>query len=463
MPADILNDLMALAGQETAGDTVSFTGEDPVFPTPFRIGDFGAAAIAACAVQAARLYEQRTGLAQTVRVPVDAAAIAMRSSRYIREDPPVEKPEPAMRTVGFYPTRDGRWIFTQRLFPHHFARQLDVLRCEPTDAAIGEATLRWDGADLEDAIIANGACGALVRTHAEWDRHEQSAAVASLPLFEITKIGDSEPEPPVPGNGSRPLSGLRVLDVTRVLAGPMCARTLAEHGADVLRVGSAAVPDNPQMSRDTGHGKRSCVLDLKSADGVRTLAGLVRGADVFSQGYRPGALARCGFSPERLAELRPGIIAVSISAYGRTGPWSDRRGFDSVVQAASGISDELADPTGRPRSLPANPLDYTTGYLAAFLVMVALGRRAVEGGSYHIQLSLAQTGRYLGGLSRADADLVASRDPELPAARLAELMISRRTPFGGLRYFAPAALLSLTPGHWDLATVPVDHDRPEWW
>jgi crotonobetainyl-CoA:carnitine CoA-transferase CaiB-like acyl-CoA transferase len=230
----------------------------------------------------------------------------------------------------------------------------------------------------------------------------------------------------------------------------------------VLRVGTSAVPDNPQMMRDTGHGKRSCDLDLRSADGVAALRGLVAGADVFSQGYRPGAIDALGFSPAELARLRPGIITVSISAYGTAGPWRGRRGFDSVVQSASGIAWELADADGGPRSLPANPLDYATGYLAAFAVMVALGLRARDGGSYHIDLSLAQTGRYLTGLSRADAALVAGREPDLPPARLDELMITRRTPFGLLRYFAPVARMPGTPPRWDLPTVPLDSDRPDW-
>jgi crotonobetainyl-CoA:carnitine CoA-transferase CaiB-like acyl-CoA transferase len=459
-PSAILDDLLRRAGLP-ADQPVTFTGADPVLPTPFRIGDLGAASIAAAAAQAARLLAQRTEMAQTVHVDVDAAAAAMRSSRYLTSAPPL--PSPTRRPVGFYRTGDGRYVFLQRLFAHHHVRQLTVLGL-PTDAsdeAITQRALDWDGAALEEAVVEAGACGALVRTAGEWARHEQGRALAEMPLFSITKIGDSEPEPA--GSGDlRPLCGTRVLDLTRVLAGPMCARTLAEHGAQVLRVGTAAVPDDEQMMRDSGHGKRSTELDLKSAPDVGILRRLVRGADVFSQGYRPGALDRLGFSPAELAELRPGIISVSLSAYGRTGPWSTRRGFDSVVQSASGIAAELSGANGVPRALPANPLDYTTGYLAAFLVMVALERRAREGGSYHIDLSLAQTGRYLTGLSRADPALVAQREPDIARRRLDELMITRRTPFGLLRYLAPVARLSGTPPRWNLPSVPLNNDRPDW-
>jgi len=460
-PAAILDELMKLAGEQPAGPRATFGGADPVLPTAFRIGDLGAAVIAAGALQAARLFERRTGMVQTVHVDVDAAAVAMRGSRYLTAVPPV--PPSGRRPVGFYRAGDGRWVFLQRLFAHHFQRQLDVLglAADAGDEAIAAAVLGWNGAELEEAIIAAGACGAMVRTRDEWAAHEQGRALAALPLFAITKTGDSPAEPSGAGD-TRPLAGLRVLDVTRVLAGPTGARTLAEHGARVLRVGTAAVPDNPQMMRDTGHGKRSCDLDLKSPDGAAALRGLVAGADVFCQGYRPGALDALGFSPAELARLRPGIITVSLSAYGTAGPWRGRRGFDSVVQSASGIAQELADADGGPRSLPANPLDYTTGYLAAFLVMVALGLRARDGGSYHIDLSLAQTGRYLAGLPRADAALAAARPTDLPPARLDELLITRRTPFGLLRYFAPVARMPGTPPRWDLPTVPLDSDRPDW-
>ena len=460
-PGAILDELMKLAGEQPAGQRATFSGADPILPTPFRIGDLGAAVIAAGAAQAARLLEQRAGLAQTVHVDVDAAAVALRSSRYLTAVPPV--PPSGRRPVGFYPTADGRHVFLQRLFPHHFRRQLAVLGLGPdaTDEVMAEAIAGWNGLELEDAIIAGGACGALVRTHDEWAAHDQARALAELPLFSVTKTGDSAPEPAGAGD-TRPLAGLRVIDVTRVLAGPMCARTLAEHGAQVMRVGTSAMPDNPQMMRDTGHGKRSAELDLASAEGAGALRRLIAGADVFSQGYRPGALDNLGFSPAEVARLRPGIITVSLSAYGAAGPWRERRGFDSVVQSASGIAWELADADGVPRSLPANPLDYLTGYLAAFLVMVALGLREREGGSYHVELSLAQTGRYLTGLSRADAALVAAREPDLPAARLDELMITRRTPYGALRYFAPVARMPGSPPRWDLPTVPLDSDRPEW-
>jgi crotonobetainyl-CoA:carnitine CoA-transferase CaiB-like acyl-CoA transferase len=471
--AAILDDVLATVGADPAGASpadkaraagqagqeVTLRGADPVFPTPPRVGELGAAAIAAAALAAARLLAQRTGTAQQVTVDVDAAAAAMRSWTYLAGT------ANATRTPGggapqlFFATEDDRWIFLHRRAAHHAARQERVLGSGSSDREVAEAVRRWTGAALEEAIVGADACAALVRSHAEWAAHEQAAAVAELPLLEVTRIGDSAREPA--GRGDRPLGGVRVLDVTHVLAGPTCARTLAEHGADVLRIGPGSSGDRNPMQRDTGHGKRSAVLDLKGTDGAATLRALIGGADVFSQGYRPGALAGLGFAPEEVAALRPGIVYVSMTAFGRLGPWRGRRGYDSVVQSVNGFCDEVAV-DGEPRFLPVSALDYVTGYLAAFGAQVALGRRAAEGGSYHVQLSLAQTGRYLAGLPRTAAAERAGRTAELPAGRLAELLTETDTPFGRLRHLAPAARMSATPPRWDRPTVPMNHDSPAW-
>lgn len=446
----MLTSILAALGEAPA--QVDIVGADPVLPTRLRLGELGAAAIAAPAVLAARLHEDRTGEAQSVRVTVDAAAVAMRSARYLRPDPPPDKPR-RLGGLGVYRTRDDRWVYFQRLFPHHRERIAGVLGCPLDEESITAAVARWDGVALEEAVVAAGACAAMVRTPSEWAAHPQSAAVASPPLVSIERIGDAPPVPPP--SGPRPLGGLRVLDVTRVLAGPTASRTLAEHGADVLRVGTLSLPDNEDMMRDTGHGKRSCALDLRADADV--LRGLVAGSDVFVQGYRPGALDRLGFAPEHLAELRQGIVAVSISAFGHAGPWADRRGFDSVIQAANGIAYRSAGPDDVPKFAPANPLDYVTGYLAAAGALAAVRRRAREGGSWLVRLSLARTGALLAGLPET-----ADMGTDLSEERLAQLMTVSETPFGRLRHLAPAAELSATPARWDRPSVPLDHDRPEW-
>ena len=397
----------------------------------------------------------------------------MRSGRYVRVEStngPVEedghfsgtgqftdfRPRAARGGLGVFATRDGRWMYLHRAFAHHRQRICSVLECADDETDIAAAVKGWDGLPLEDAVVGAGACAAMVRSAPEWQTLEQARAVADLPLLEIDRIGDAPPQP-LPF-APRPLGGIRVLDLTRVLAGPTCARTLAEHGADVLRVGTHRWPDDVAMMRDTGHGKRSTALDLTTAEDAARLRDLVQGADVFSQGYRPGAIAGLGFGFEDVASLRPGIVYLHLSAFSHRGPWANRRGFDSIVQAHSGIADEHAV-DDVPRFAPANPLDYMTGYLAAFGVMVALARRAREGGSYRVRLSLAQTGRWLSGLPRLAFDGVAA---DLPAERLQALMMTSETPFGRLRHLAPVAQLGLTPGRWERPSVPLDHDPPEW-
>jgi crotonobetainyl-CoA:carnitine CoA-transferase CaiB-like acyl-CoA transferase len=449
----LLDEILAGLGEQPFPD-VTFVGADPVLPSRLRLGELGAAAIAAAAVLAARVYEDRTGVAQRIRVPVDAAAVAMRSARYLRPDPPPPV-QHRLGGLGVYRTADDRWLYFQRLFPHHRERISAVLGCPLDESSLAAAAVRgWRARELEDAVVAAGACAAMVRTPQEWAAHPQYAAVASLPLVSVERIDDAPPVP-LPA-GPRPLGGLRVLDATRVLAGPTASRTLAEHGADVLRVGTKALPDNEDMMRDTGFGKRSCALDLTAAEDAATLRTLVSGADVFVQGYRPGAMFRLGFGPARLAKLRPGIVAVSISAFGHAGPWASRRGFDSVIQAANGIAHRGAV-DGTPKFAPANPLDYVTGYLAAAGTLAAIRRRATEGGSWLVRLSLARTGALLASLPETSAV-----GTDVAEERLSSLMAVTETPFGRLRHLAPVAELDVTPAAWDRPSVPLDHDRPEW-
>jgi crotonobetainyl-CoA:carnitine CoA-transferase CaiB-like acyl-CoA transferase len=459
---ELLDQILAEIGEPPADRDVELIGADPILPSPLRIGEAGAATIAAAGLAAARLWEQRGGRRQTVRVDVDAAAAAMRSARYVRVE--TEAPQPladfqprATRGgLGVYPTRDGRWMYLHRAFAHHRARICSVLECADDETDIAAAVKGWDALALEDAVVGAGACAAMVRSAAEWRTLEQAQALDGLPLLEIDRVGDA-PRPLAKAVG-RPLGGIRVLDLTRVLAGPTCGRTLAEHGAEVLRVGTPRWPDDVAMMRDTGHGKRSTALDLTTPEDAARLRELVRGADVFVQGYRPGAVAGLGYGVEDVLALRPGIVYVQLSAFSHRGPWSSRRGFDSIVQAHSGIADEHAR-DGVPRFAPANPLDYMTGYLAAFGAIVALAQRARSGGSYRVRLSLAQTGRWLAGLPRIAADGVAA---DLPAERIEALLMSSDTPFGRLRHMAPVAQLSETPGRWERPSVPLAHDPPEW-
>src|SRR6059036_1319334 len=302
---------------------------DPILPTPFRIGETSGAALAAVGLAVSDLWELRTGRRQEIAVDTRQATASLRSTHYMKIDgAPVSTERNAV--MGTYPAKDGRWSYLHCNFPNHRAAALSVLGVPEDREAVRQAVAKWDALALEEAIIAAKGAGGMVRTMEEWARHPQAAAIASLPLMEIVKIGESAPEK-LP-DGDRPLSGIRVLDLTRVLAGPTCARTLAEHGADVMKITGAHLPSLGYQELDTGHGKLSAELDLRAPGDLDILRGLVRKADVFSQGYRPGTLANRGLSPEELAAIRPGLVYVSLSAFGHAGPWASRRGFDTVVQ-----------------------------------------------------------------------------------------------------------------------------------
>jgi crotonobetainyl-CoA:carnitine CoA-transferase CaiB-like acyl-CoA transferase len=390
----------------------------------------------------------------------------MRSTRYFKREPIPGEVEPSVNWnkrgnvgLGVFEARDGRLVYFQREFEYHRARQEAVLQCEDDRDSMAKAVARWDAFELEEAIAKAGACAGVVRSRDEWETHEQGKAVAALPLFEVLRIGDSPPMPLSVG-ATRPLSGVRVLDLTRVLAGPTAAKSLAEHGADVLRVSSSRLPDDPTQAMDTGFGKRAADIDLQTTEGVEQLKELIAAADVFSQAFRPGTLAARGFGPEEVAAMRPGIVYLTLSAFAHEGPWRDRRGFDSIVQNVSGIALENGR-DGRPRATP-NPLDYCTGYLGAFGVLVALTRRATEGGSYLVRVSLAQTGHWLQTIPRVEQGLYESKPEELPQERIAEITMSERSPFGMLTHLAPVAQLSETPARWEHPCVPVGYNKPEW-
>jgi crotonobetainyl-CoA:carnitine CoA-transferase CaiB-like acyl-CoA transferase len=463
-PNEALRRILPVAGWSDREAAVAFTGgADPVLPTPFRIGAAGAATIAASGLAAAALWQARCGRRQQVTVDLRQAAASLRSGHYMKLAG-AEVSTARNSIMGVYPTRDGRWSYLHCNFPNHRAAALSVLGVAEDREAVTRAVATWNALDLEEAIIAAKGAGGMARTHAEWAKHPQAAAIASLPLLEIVRIGDAPPEPLPPGD--RPLSGIRVLDLTRVLAGPTCARTLAEHGADVLKITAAHLPNLGYQEWDTGHGKLSAELDLRKPDNVETLRGLARKADVFSQGYRPGTLASRGLSPEELAALRPGLVYVSLSAFGHAGPWSTRRGFDTVVQTVSGITIRQAEcfpgKNPGPQFYPVSAIDYCTGYLMAFGAMVALERRAREGGSWLVRISLAQVGKFIVDLGEVPAAALKDVPAEFGADELGRWSTVSKTPKGELRHLKPAVQLSETPPYWARPSVPLGYHPAAW-
>ncbi|AMP36078.1 CoA transferase [Ralstonia solanacearum] len=460
-PAQALAHIWRTLGQpDEALSRVTLTGAEPALPSSFAVGTLAQSTIAAAALGAAHVDTLRTGRRQAVSVDMHHAALEFRSERYFRVNGELP-PEPWDKIAGLYGCGDGRWVRLHTNFPHHRDGVLRLLGCTHDREAVARALAGWSALDFEDAAAAAGLVVTAARTLDEWDRHPQGEAVAGLPLVTLERIGDAPPEPLPPYSEGRPLSGARVLDLTRVIAGPVCGRTLAAHGADVLLVTAPHLPSIPPLVVDTGRGKRSAQLDLRDPADADRLRALLRETDLFVQGYRPGGLSALQFGPQQAAALRSGIVYVSLSAYGHAGPWAGRRGFDSLVQTASGFNWAEAEAAGeaRPRPLPAQALDHAAGYLMAAGAMAALARRITVGGSWHVRVSLAQTAHWLRSLGRLDHGLDAV-DPRYED--IGPWLETTPSGFGALTALRHAGQLSDTPPRWTLPAVPLGTHAAAW-
>ncbi|WP_375688008.1 CoA transferase [Pseudooceanicola sp. LIPI14-2-Ac024] len=459
--AGTLEALSALRGRPFATE-IRVPEVGPSAPSRFRCGDTAAAVLGAIGGVVGDIVQARGGTKQVVSCdPRHAvAALAMSSLTRVPGAAGWVAPEvPANRQVARacirpWATRDGGHVLPHLSLPNLQAKMLELLDCDLDPASVGAAVGRWEADALEEAIAAAGLCGGKVRSEAEWRAHPHGQALAARPVISIERIGDAPPEP-VPG-GARPLSGLRVLDLTRILAGPVAGRTLAEHGADVLMVAARKAPQVEEFVRDTSHGKRSCFLDLdEDADAAR-LHALVRGADVFLQGYRPGRLEARGFGPAQLARERPGIVCISVSCYGHGGPLSDRAGWEQVAQTVTGMCAEHGGPA-TPELVPLPVNDYVTGFLGALGALIALERRAEEGGSWHVQVSLCRTAMFLQDQGRWAAP---GAFPE--AGVLQEVMVESDGARGPMRHVGPVLRMSATPPLWARQAPVLGQDSAEW-
>ena len=458
-PREVLADLWILAeGPLAALDAVTLTGDEPQLPSSFRVAAAAQASIAAAGLAAVHVWKLRSGQSQGVVVDIRHAVVECRSERYLRVDG--KPPPPGWDAIaGVYKTRDRRFVRLHTNFPHHRDAVCRVLNCKAERDDVQAALMRWDAETFETAAYAAGGVVAMMRSYDEWSELPQANVLAALPLIEIEKIGEAAPKPWP--KGDRPLAGLRVLDLSRVIAGPVAGRTLAVHGADVLLISGPELPAIPWLTIDTGRGKLTSFLDLKSEQGRAGLRELLAGADIFSQGYRPHALANLGFSPQDAARINPGIIFVSLSAYGHTGPWSERRGFDSLVQTATGFNHAEGQAAGvdGPKELPAQMLDHATGHLMAFGAMMAKARQSREGGSWHVRVSLAQTGRWIWNLGRLIDGL---RTEDLKGEAVGPFVEEAQSGFGLLRSIRHSAELSETPAFWARPAMPLGSHPPQW-
>ena len=446
---------------------LDLTGATQALQSSFHIGVAAQSSIALAALAAAEIGLQR-GI-NTGRVGVDMQAAERECSGYFTLDG--EMPPSWAPLSGLYPCRDGH-VRIHANFVHHRDAALAVLglgadtdfyakdnltKDSVTKDSVTQALQHWQAVDFEAAVNAAQGVASATRTFQQWDQHPQAQASNSLPLLSFDKLGEAPPLPLAPCQ-NKPLAGIRVLDLTRILAGPVAGRTLAAYGADVMLVNSPVLP-NIEHIAETSRGKLSTLLDLHAAADAAQLLNLARHARVFIQGYHPGGLARLGFDPVTLARARPGIVYVSLSAYGHLGPWAHRRGFDSLVQTATGFNHAEAEAAGAaatPQAMPVQILDYASGFLMAFATQVALLRQAREGGSWHVRISLAQTAQWLRNLGRVDS----SR--QRPGIQPATALQPYPSGFGELRALPHSATFAGASGGWNRPAMPPGSHAPLW-
>ncbi|MGI3186792.1 CoA transferase [Nioella aestuarii] len=357
--------------------------------------------------------------------------------------------------AGDYRAADG-WIKLHTNAPHHRAAAIRALKCAETREDVARAVSAWKAADLEAAVVTEGGVAAEMRSLAEWAKHPQSKAVAAEPLVtwdtpRAGKIRDWG------GTPERPLQGLRVLDLTRILAGPVATRALAGYGADVLRIDPVDW-EEPSLAPDVALGKRCARLDLRSPEGRAQFAQLLAGADLFVNGYRPDALERLGLGAAWRAEVAPQLMEVRLCAYGWTGPWAQRRGYDSLVQMSAGLAAEGMGWSGaeNPAPLPVQALDHATGYLMAAAALTAL-RDAVAGkGIMNARLSLARTAALLACYPADDRAAFA------PAGKADFGAYLEQTPWGPARRLAPPVSVTGAPMSWDRPACNLGSSPPVW-
>ena len=428
-------------------------------PSRLPVEDVAIACTGAALLAAAALHAQRGGDcgsrgSPTARLDLGHVAAAFRSEAYLRING--EQTGPGFAPLSrFWRAADG-WVRTHGNYPWHREALLRALGCSSDPESVAAAIVALSARDAEDLVVGAGGVAAAVRGEDSWRAEPPGRAVAATKLVEGRSIGSAPPRwRPA---GSLPASGIRVLDLTRVIAGPVATRYLGALGADVLRLDA---PDRPELTLhayDGLPGKRSALLDFGTADGIARLHELLSGADVLVHGYRPHALERFGLSPELLAERHPGLVVVSLSAWGSRGPWGGRRGFDSIVQAASGIAMAESADGERPGAMPCQLLDHGTGYLCAAAALQALARQSAHGGTEFRELCLARTAHWLLGLPR-DA---AAGSPMAAAAGDEAWLTTLDSADGPVTTVRPPGRLDDEALAWPRSLSRYGGDQPAW-
>ncbi len=449
---------LAAGGHPALLGRVAVTGHGAL-PSVFAVTEFATAAIGAAGLAMAEFVAAGAGLAGEAAVPaveVDQRLASFWFGTTLRPvgwtSPPLWDP-----VAGDYLAADG-WIRLHTNAPHHRDAALAVLGVAADRDAVARAVARWRADDLEAAVVARNGCAAAMRGLDAWRQHPQGQSVAAEPLLHrAASAGGARPGWRIARQ--RPLQGLRVLDLTRILAGPVATRFLASFGADVLRIDPPGW-DEPGTVPEVVLGKRCARLDLKSADGRATLQNLLSQADVLIHGYRADALARLGLDADRRRQLNPTLVDVSLDAYGWSGPWRERRGFDSLVQMSTGIADAgmRAKGSDRPVPLPCQALDHATGYLMAAAALRGLTERLTTGAGSTTRASLARSAQLLvthGGLLEGGPALAPESDADWSAQVEA-------TSWGPARRIKPPLRIADTPQSWDYPASALGTSDATW-
>jgi hypothetical protein len=450
---------------EDTGGRITFVGEDPIFPSVHRLGACIAIPIMAGAAGIADIWRQRSGRGQDLTLDLRKAIHGINPMYKFMPTVngyPYQMPYFIDNPMGFdmYLTKDSRWFLPTGAYPRLLQGMCTFLRCSPDRDSIANAVSKWDGMELDEAAAEKGLVFAVVRTPEEWANHPQGTQLSEKPLVEIVKIADSEPEPFTPA--ARPLSGLRVMSLTHVIAGNVMSRTLAEHGAEILQIAHPEEFEHEALTMDPCAGFRSSAwLDLNQPEARQKAYELAARADVFVESYRGRKISNLGLSPDELAARRPGIVYASARCYTYDGVWANRAGFDMEALCVTGFATEEGT-VDRPQFPPTHVMnDFIAGYLGAAGIQAALIRRAREGGSYHVRVNLARCAMWFRSLGTFDKNAPAPTG-EQHQIRPPDT-ITAQTPYGELVRLAPPVEFSETKPYWeDPVLVVRGSSKPQW-
>lgn len=447
-----------------SGDAV-LKGADPVIHSPHHLGEASGMVQLLIGIAGAAIWHARTGQKTDIEIDIIHALHHLHPTHFVQQQGRLINVGAEFVDVNdMFLCRDNRYVMIEGGPPYLklLKGYLNFFDCGYNKKSIAREVAKWDSADLEEALAKAGLPVSRSFTRQEWLSHPQGIALNETPVIEIEKISDGAPVP-FDSGATSPLQGIRVLDFSHVLAGPRSARTLAEYGAEVLHITSPAYPDTFAQHLGVDEGKKCAYLDLREAADRETMQRLARQADVFTNNYRPGVTKRFGLSAAELAATSErGIICMDINAFGHSGPWAERPGYDQVAQAATGFAAKEGEPN-KPQFSPVFYLGDTMGSdFAAAGMMAALLRRSIEGGSYHVKLSLARSEMWVQELGFLETAAQASLpEKDIYPAR----MISVDSAYGKLSFVAPPLTFSnlALPAESNLLSLlPYGAYAPEW-